>query len=203
MNKYLLMLFCAACIVGFTSCSSEDSPIPELNEETESTETRTDSDNSDDYIIWDMAPVNVTINVVDNEGRNMLDPAVDGNWSNADFKVVFKGETYSVFVPEDKPESRYYLPTFVGLYKYAKYVPDETSVPVSLKFGEFDGEDDNDISIQFIVPEIDKSYEMNVKTKVIRSPKDREVIYEQWLDGENVEGTNFTIVLPAYPTEED
>ena len=154
--------------------------------------------------IWDMSPVDFVIHIEDEQGVNLLDSTVEGNWYRYDFKVVFEDKSYTAdwdvgmrwVVPV---ESRYYLPHFYGLYTYPTFVGNiPTRIPEALMFGEFDGEDDYDMSIIFEIPDLNQKHEMTLKRMVHHNKKDteRKVETELILDSKPIEKGGFKIILP-------
>ena len=157
-----------------------------------------------DMPIWDMAPVDFVIKIVDEQGVNLLDSTVEGNWYRYDFKAKYEDKTYNAdwdagMTWVQNFESRYYLPHFYGLYTYPTYVNNTpTKIPAALMFGELDGEFDYDVSITFEVPDLNRKYEMALKRTVHHNKKDTERKVESiWtLDGKPIEKGGFKIILP-------
>lgn len=175
--KKLLFLLLLPIFIG---CSDDDGPM-----------------------VWDMNPVIYTIKIHDEQGVNLLDSTVAGNWYRYDFEVLYEDMTYVVDWDigmrwVEPVESRLYMPYFYGLYTEPNYGDEQRiKIPLFLEFGEFDGARDQDMKITFIVPELNRSYEMSLKREVKRNKNDTErIVTESWaLDGVPVEEP-FKLVLP-------
>ena len=101
--------------------------------------------------IWDMAPVNVMIHIRDNNGNNLLSPDVSGNLHGKKIVAEYHGKEYELNWDATNG-TRYYMPFFSGLTLQTGYTqsgdnlePDQNKNYLS--FGEFDGAENQDISI--------------------------------------------------------
>ena len=147
----------------------------------------------DDFTITDYAPVNIGIQIVDEKGNNLLNPEIPGNWFGQEFEVVYNGESYKAYWPgtATQPESRYYLPTFRGLTLEPHLLydtPIETLYPkFYFSFGEFDGAEDQDISLKFFVPGQSEPYDIRLVKK-----KSTNIT----INGKKHKGSVVKIVLP-------
>ena len=108
-------------------------------------------DDEEDELIWDMAPVNVMIHIQDNDGNNLLSPSVSGNLQGKKIVAEYQGEEYELNWNASKG-TRFYMPFFSGLTLQAGYTqsgdhfePDQNKNYLS--FGEFDGAQNQDITI--------------------------------------------------------
>lgn len=97
----------------------------------------------EDYPIWewDFAPVVIAINVVDESGNNLMDPATENSIAGNEIKITFRGKTYNL---DEEPKSRAYMPEFRGLYSFDKYRED---FQYGLFFGELARDDNYDEEI--------------------------------------------------------
>lgn len=85
-------------------------------------------------IIWDIQPLFFQVEVVDQLGNNLMDPAHEKNLLNSGITATFMGKTYELHAVDDTPQTRAYLPIFYGLV----YQQDYTGKYI-LFFGELDG----------------------------------------------------------------
>lgn len=101
---------------------------------------------SNDDVIWDIAPIGFRILVTDSEGHDLLDSTRQDNLLKA-LTLDYEGETYPVLTVEEawkkrqgQTQTRAYMPTFLGLTLGRVWDP-STMMPISylLYFGEFDG----------------------------------------------------------------
>ena len=102
------------------------------------------SDNGNEDVIWDIAPVNFHFVFFDRDGNDLLDSAYQGNIIK-DVSVTYKDEEYPVVTWEEyarkmqeQATTRMYLARFMGLILY-----ETTNIygnhHYCLSFGEFDG----------------------------------------------------------------
>ena len=105
----------------------------------------------EEELIWDMAPVNVMIHIQDSNGHNLLSPSVSGNLQGKKIVAEYQDEKYELNWNASKG-TRFYMPFFSGLTLQAGYTqsgdhfePDQNKNYLS--FGEFDGAENQDISI--------------------------------------------------------
>ena len=108
-------------------------------------------DDEEEELIWDMAPVNVMIHIQDSKGNNLLSPSVSGNLQGKKIVAEYQDEKYELNWNASKG-TRFYMPFFSGLTLQAGYTqsgdhfePDQNKNYLS--FGEFDGAENQDISI--------------------------------------------------------
>lgn len=126
-------------------------------------------DESDDIIIWDIAPVEFNIEVVNALGEDLVNPAHPHSLAKQPITIEMDGTTYKLRSYDEASEeirkrsaaqsshSRYYLAVLYG-FTYRK--PYEVNGPWILSFGEFAGEKNADRSIKLHWP--------NGKTDVLR-----------------------------------
>lgn len=93
---------------------------------------------------WDIAPVEVYMEVVNGEGQNLFDEATPGNWLGETITAVFEDEEY--IYPSSGP-TRTYAPQMYGLT-----VSEYKNMAV-LCFGELDGEESRESDLVISWPD--------------------------------------------------
>jgi hypothetical protein len=169
---YLLMMFTLAALsFGLSACSNDD----------------------DDDIIWDFAPVGVTIYVTDANGADLI--AADGSLYQSDIKMIYRGEEYDA--RWDFATTRYYMPYMYGLC----YIPAEGEQAARLVFGELNG-DLGDADLTLVMPD-GTQHAIHIHRVITTSGSDCSVSQRVTLDGRELEefkngGTSiqFTLVYP-------
>jgi hypothetical protein len=113
------MLLSLCC---FTSCNDDenlDGPAPD--------------------VIWDIAPLGISIEVTDAEGNDLLNPDAENSIANQGIKMIYRDKTYEKDSLVCEVLSRAYLARFYGLQTYqtkdGRYL---------LTIGEFFGDRDYD-----------------------------------------------------------
>lgn len=90
------------------------------------------SDNGDNSMIWDFAPIELHISVQDAQGHDLLNPETPGNIAKQGIKAIYKDKIYKKDVPVNQTKA--YKSRFNGLQtqktEEGKYF---------LTFGEFEG----------------------------------------------------------------
>lgn len=96
-----------------------------------------ESNEGNDDIIWDFAPINFIIAVQDAEGNDLLNPLTEGHILEQDIKAIYQGKEYKL--NEQVAQTRDYLAILRGLQAFmtedGRYM---------LFFGELDGTDTYD-----------------------------------------------------------
>lgn len=161
----------------------------------------------DDILIWDFAPFDVEVKLVDEAGVNMLNPTVEGNWIGQPFAMTYKDEEYGLnwdkLVPDGyAPEGRACIAQFYGLacgqtcYWNGSHW-DWIENDYYLSFGEFAGDDNHDLLIDLYVPGRDLPYKITVEHRFgWKSKNEPRICTKIWLDEEPVEKFPIKIVLP-------
>lgn len=90
------------------------------------------SDNGDDSIIWDFAPIEIHIAVQDAQGHDLLNPETPGNIAKQGIKVIYKNKIYEKDAPVNQTKA--YMAQFNGLQ--TKKTEEGNYF---LSFGEFKG----------------------------------------------------------------
>ncbi len=176
MKKLLIQIITAFMMLSLNCCEKEE-----------------------DFMIWDITPAGVFIEITDKDGNNLLDPAMEGNLVGEKMQIVYDGETYdAIWEKEDLiPETRYYLPTFHGLMWEGMYYSDTfPNCPKVLYFGEFDGTHNYDMRLQFRIEGINTVFEFeyhhDYKTNWKGEPKiDNNNKYK----GKKIKGDTVTLVI--------
>lgn len=170
--KKLLNLALAVLFLGLMSCNDKDEPI------------------------WDYNPYVLNIDIVDADGNNLLDPAVEGNIAGESILMGYNDLFYEMLTPDtDNSPNRYYLPTFFGLVRQCGW-DYETSTPTSwqLRWGEFDCAVSKTYNFDLYITCINRapfSFELKITNK-----GNGEVYEELSVDGKKVDTPNhYTIVL--------
>lgn len=153
----------------------------------------------DDDIIWDMAPVNVMVYIQDANGNNLLSPSVPGNLQGKKIVAIYEGQEYELNW-EATNQTRYYMPHFSGLTLRSGYtqsgdyfVPDQNKNHLS--FGEFDGADNQDISISLHIEGYSNTWNISVSHRIKWKGNTPHVTDTATLNGNNVPYDNITIIL--------
>lgn len=158
------------------------------------------NDGPDDDVIWDFSPVTVNIYLQDAEGNNLLSPTFPGNIRGRRIAALYEGKEYEVNW-NSAGETRFYMPNFTGLSIEMSYVlsgDDYVLAPETshLTFGEFDGSQDQDISLTLSIEDIPETWDITY-TRRMEWKKHKPVITDtRTLNGETVEG-RMIIVLPT------
>lgn len=160
------------------------------------------SDNNDD-VIWDIAPVEYEITLVDEYGNNLLDENRTDNLIGTDIYVIFEGEKYEANwePPYTVNSGRYLMPTFYGFQAWQYYKRegnDWTAIPgqYSLIFGEFFGDQDQNLSIELIIPGQEKTYKIDLihKFKWVHNNPESSTYLKY--DGKEIDGWRIELVVP-------
>ena len=95
----------------------------------------------------DFYPVMVSVHVTDEDGHDRLDPT-SAYFIGENISAIYEGQVYPVQKMFADPETKAYMPRFFGL-EWRK----DRLYGYSLVFGEFDGADDQDITVTFVWPD--------------------------------------------------
>lgn len=95
----------------------------------------------------DFYPVIVTVYVTDKDGHDRLDPASE-YFIGDNISAIYEGQVYPMQNRYADPATKAYLPYFFGLE-----LRQDRLFGYYLSFGEFDGADDQDISVTFVWPD--------------------------------------------------
>ncbi|MDE7414173.1 MAG: hypothetical protein K2N05_10380 [Muribaculaceae bacterium] len=153
----------------------------------------------DDDIIWDMAPVNVMVNIQDTNGNNLLSPSVPGNLQGKKIVAEYKGQEYELNW-DASDETRYYMPFFSGLTLQSGYTQSGDQLEADpnknyLSFGEFDGGENQDITISLHIEGYSNTWNISVSHHIIWKGNNPHVTNTASLNGENTPYDKITITL--------
>jgi hypothetical protein len=122
-----------------------------------------------EYLI-DCNPYAVLIKLVDTNNVDLFDEEFENNLLNCEYKMGYDGETYNVTQVSyaNGVKSRYFLPTFEGLYfvnddiakRYLVGKLESSKTKYTLSFGEFDRMDTLNLSLDFYVPWREEPYKI-------------------------------------------
>lgn len=160
-------------------------------------------------IIWDIGGVVIPIRILDDQGVNLLDPDVEGNWMDEAFSISYNDNLYTVdwdgdqrnVGEEGSPMSRAYLAVFEGLCAVNENVWRKCDWATSpnghlLFIGEFPGDRDQMITVDLMVPGINTVFHIGM-THTIRWKNKEPVLNTYYtLNGQPVTTSAVTIILP-------
>ncbi len=187
MKKYSYILAVSALLFGLfalMSCSGSDNE-PEGPEE---------------GVIWDISPSCVRIELVDEEGNNLLDPETEGNWVGEELYIVYKDETYYTDWEYQATESgSRALPVhFRGLI-WTGGLSGADMKKSCLKFGEFSAYGQYEMSLVFAATSINTVFEFKFTHSLVwKNHKpyfDEHIIY----NGKDYEGNTLKLIFPRNP----
>lgn len=153
-----------------------------------------DDDGPDDNLIWDIAPAGIVIQLVDEEGDNLLDPTVEGNWVGEPMWIGDRDdEYYAKWKREDlQLRTRYYMPHFfgtvwTGIWDDKQY---------SLYFGELDGSDSHDLKLKFGITAINTVYEFEFSHRLVWKNKEPHFDEHITYRGQRIDGSVLKLIVP-------
>lgn len=128
-------------------------------------------------MIWDYYPIILSVEFVNNDNQNLLEPETQGNLLDEIIKVKCDDVEYEVDPKAvSGPNSRYYLPTWSDPYVGNVLMPDG-SIQKCLNIGEYDGAENGTKTVTISVR--DKNYVLSFTNKV----KGDKVKRQFYLDG--------------------
>ena len=131
----------------------------------------------DDDVITDYYPIILTVEFVNRDNRNLLDPETQGNLLDEIIKVKCDGVEYEVDPKAvGDRNSRYYLPTWSDPYVGNALLYDG-SIQKCIIIGEFDGAKNDTKTVTISVR--DKNYVLSFTNKI----KGNKVKRQFYLDG--------------------
>lgn len=143
----------------------------------------------DDLVITDFYPIEANFWIRDASGNNLLDPSVPGNLVGKRIFAEYEGHEYEL--EWDKPESRAIPADFTGLtLNHAGMMTDEGYRPDPgrpfLSFGEFDGNDNLDISLTLHIEGYSETWKFEM-TRRVTWKKQRAIVADAiYLNGAEV-----------------
>ncbi len=160
-------------------------------------------DNGDD-IIWDFAPVEISLDIVDENGLSLLYENAPGNILSGGITATYEGVEYKLDeLPDESEEvaqtmktsgalSRYYPATFYGLYinrfplstnggnETPRYYP-------FLSFGEFQGFENFDKTVVFHIPSLGRDITFRIVSEARWKGKTPDWKLTYYMDGTPLE----------------
>ncbi|MDE6717707.1 MAG: hypothetical protein K2J70_05905 [Muribaculaceae bacterium] len=154
--------------------------------------------NNDENLIWDIAPVNLSIHIKDADGNNMLSPAVAGNLRGKKITAEYRGEEYELNWDQD--QTRAYLPVFRGLTIGMEYIQTPQGYEADpartyMSFGEFDGAKDQDISIILRIEGYSGEWLINVTHRIKWKRGKPQISNTSTLNGQETDYSNIVITI--------
>ena len=167
-------------------------------------------------MIWDFAPYDVVVKIMDTEGTNLLNPGISGHWMKEPFRMTFNGDDYPVNWSDylqpgicDVPGmyhagSRAVPAIFSGLRcledtywngEQLMWHKDE----YVLAFGAFPSNDNHEIEMEFHVPNQSISFRIKVQNSFRwKSENEPDGDTEIWLDDVKINAFPIEIILPRF-----
>lgn len=190
LHRFLAAAIAAVMALSFTACHSDEP--------------------GSDGTIWDIYPIVLYFDVVDNDGASLLDTTRADNALQHNIYVEMDGKRYEMSdslyrnylkyqagAPSVSPrvEGRAYLAYFHGLQLVPQYERDpdrEGHVRVSshlrLAFGEFDGADDQDLRMTIVWPEGGRRHDIHVVNRCRWKKNTPHIERHIYLDGVDING---------------
>lgn len=176
--KWLVYVFIMLSSISFVACSNND----------------------DDDLIWDFAPVTIKIALLDEDGNNLLDESVEGNWVGEQMSLDFNGEISDAIwsIEALRPNSRYYMPHMYGLvWSGLSNFEEIEAKEYYLIYGELEGGQSYSASATFSIEKLNTVVEFelvnNVKWVKKKPVIDRYLNYQ----GKKIDDMTLTLTIPA------
>lgn len=180
MRRLIYFLLATTMIMAIGACSKNDD-MPDCNM-------------PDNNVIWDIYPASVFVNIVDEEGNNLLDPTIEGNWIDEPMWIEYADKAFDVvWTKEDLPfPSRAIMPHFYGAVWSGVW----TDKNYSIYFGEFDGASSRTLNLTFGIIAINTVYKFEYSHSLIWENKKPHFDDHITYNGKQIEGNTLTLVLP-------
>ncbi len=178
MKRFIYFLFAAATLImTMAACSKDDEDaLP------------------DDGDIWDISPTAVFIHIVDEEGNNLLDPTVVGNWIGEPMWMLYRDKAYDVAWTKEEMSTptRAIMPHFYGAVWNGVW----TDKHYSIRFGDFHGDSNRTYDLTFGITAINTVFEFEYSHRLLW--EDKKPKFEDYITykGKKIEGSTLTLVLP-------
>lgn len=185
MKKFIYFLTIIITSFGITSCS-------EVNDDPD--------DGPEDGMIWDIMPIAVKIVLMDEEGNNMLDPAVEGNWVGEEMLLICNDKAYDIDwdYNGNNSESRAIMEYFYG-FIWTGGIPWVDTKNSCLSFGEFNGGSNRDLSLTFAITAMNCVFDFKFSHRCFwkdHEPHfDDHIIYAE----KDIEGNVLELIVPHNP----
>lgn len=167
MNKFISLLISSAFLFSFASCS-----------------------NNDDDIIWDYVPVVYEFYVHNVEGRNLLDPATEGNILDQEIYIIRNGERIDAeYGWQDPIRSRALPTTWYGVFIAPAFNPYGPDMGNAIYIGEFKGSENKE---EFELMICGNSYEIKFSSHI---KKGGDLEREYYFNGFKMSNTRYFITV--------
>ena len=179
MKKIFSLFVFSVAMMGLAACSEEGNDI------------------KGNDIIWDIAPSEVRIQLVDQNGNNLLNPNVEGNWVDEPIELSTSDESYAAVWSRDelRPQSRAYMPKFLGLV-WGEVIKGSNDSGYYLYFGGFPGDSDYDMSLVLSIPGIDSKYKFEYKHDCDWKNNEPKISNHIIYNGKKIEGETIKLTVP-------
>lgn len=176
MKRFIYFLMATTMLMAMGACSDNNDDMP------------------DDDVIWDIAPAGVAIQLVDESGNNLLDPAVDGNWVGEPMWIETGDKVFdAIWEKEDlEPSTRFYMPLFYGCVWTGVWYDKE----YSLYFGELNGTSSHNLKMKFGITAINSIYEFEYSHRLVWKKKEPHFDDHITYDGKLIDGAILTLIVP-------
>lgn len=169
-----------------------------------------DNDDPDNLVCWDIAGTGFTIDIVDAEGKTLLDTARTDNVIHDDMYVVLDGKEfhlsdsiyrdlldhYDLFLEgfDTETKSRALLVRFYGLQLFPLPEWDNehmgASQPTSrcmMRFGDFSGDSNYDRTMKFVWPEQNVTHTLRVTNRIEWKKGEPDIDRHYYFDGKEID----------------
>lgn len=146
-------------------------------------------------IIWDIAPVEVLMDVCDKDGNSLLTPDTPGSVVGEEMTIQYEGKTYPIQWQTDIPQpSRAYLAVFNGMWHHRlnSYNPSLDQNIWTIRIGELPGDETRDYTLPITFRGKTHTLHISRKWYGVKNKKNKTVIT---FDGKRVDG--YTVRLIA------
>ncbi|MDE5586281.1 MAG: hypothetical protein K2I92_08065 [Muribaculaceae bacterium] len=176
MKRFFYILTAATMMMTVATCSDNDDDMP------------------DDDVIWDVSPAVVYIQLVDEAGDNLLDPAVNGNWVEEPMWIGYRDKTFDVSWKKDDIQlpTKAIMPIFYGAVWTGVWTDNKSH----LYFGEFNGTSSQDLKLTFGIDAINTVYEFEYSHRLVWENKEPHFDDHITYNGKQIEGNTLPLVLP-------
>ena len=176
MKRFFYFLTAVTMLMTVAACSDNNNDMP------------------DDGMIWDIYPAGIILNLVDEEGNNMLDPTVNGNWVEEPMWIGTGDKVFDVEWKRDdlSNQTRAYLPHFYGTVWTGIW----TDKLYSLYFGELDGASSHNLKMKFGITAINSVYEFEYSHRLVWENKEPHFDDHITYEGKLIDGDTLTLIEP-------
>ncbi|MDE6480141.1 MAG: hypothetical protein K2L45_07695 [Muribaculaceae bacterium] len=177
MKRFFYFLTAVTMLMTVAACSDNNDDMPD-----------------DDFVIWDIYPAGIRLNLVDEEGNNMLDPAVNGNWVGEPMWIETGDKVFDVLWKRNdlSNQTRAYLPHFYGTVWTGIW----TDKLYGLYFGELDGDSSHNLKMKFGITAINSVYEFEYSHRLVWENKEPHFDDHITYAGKRIDGDTLTLTVP-------